>query len=184
VRLAGEGLNDRHPALVSCSPAQLKATGSGSNGAGERRWALRRLLGDPGGAVFAASTAIHCASLELLTGDRAAAEEALRRGYEALAGTGERYLLAPIAALLVQLVSAQGRVAEAEEIGRAAEELAASDDLELLWPSLRGKALAWQERADEAERRAREAVELIRIRAAVSRLTTWHSRNASREAGR
>jgi hypothetical protein len=75
-------------------------------------------------------------------------------------------------------------VAEAEEIGRAAEELAASDDLELLWPSLRGKALAWQERADEAERRAREAVELIRIRAAVSRLTTWHSRNASREAGR
>ncbi len=184
VRLAGEGLNDRHSALMSCSPAQLQATGSWSNGAVERRWALRRLLVDPGGAVFAASTTIHCASLELLTGDRAAAEEGLRRGYEALAGTGERYLLAPIAALLVQLLSAQGRVAEAEEIGRAAEELAASDDLELLWPSLGGKAPAWQERADEAERRAREAVELIRIRAALSRLISWYSRNANREADR
>jgi tetratricopeptide (TPR) repeat protein len=182
VRLAGEGLNDRHSALVAC--AQLRARGSGCNRAGEQRWALRRLLGDPGGAVFAASTTIHCASLELLTGDRAAAEEGLRRGYEALAGTGERYLLAPIAALLVQLLSAQGRVAEAEEIGRAAEELAASDDLELLWPSLGGKAPAWQERADEAERRAREAVELIRIRAALSRLISWYSRNANREADR
>lgn len=182
-RLAGERLNDRHPALAACSPAQLQARGNGWNGAGERRWALRRLLRDPGGAVFAASTAIHCASLELLTGDCAAAEEALRRAYDAVAGTGEKYLLASISSLLVQVVSAQGRVAEAEEIGRAAE-LAASDELEVLWPSLRGKALAWQERADEAERRAREAVELIRIRAALSRLTTWYSRNASREAGR
>jgi MalT-like TPR region len=181
VRLAGEGLNDRQPALVACSRAQLQARGSGCNRAGEQRWALRRLLGDPGGAVFAASTAIHCASLELLTGDLASAEEGLRRAYDVLAGTGEKYLLAPIAALLVQVVSAQGRVAEAEEIGQTAEELAASDDVELLWPSLGGKALAWQESADEAERRAREAVELIRIRAALSRLTTWYSRNANRE---
>src|SRR5215218_9622320 len=181
VRPAGERLNDRHAALVACSPAQLQARGNGWNGARERRWALRRLLRDAGGAVFAASTAIHCASLELFTGDLATAEEALRRAYDALAGTGEKYLLAPVAALLVQVVSAQGRVAEAEEIGRAAEEPAASDEVELLWPSLDGKALAWRERADEAERRAREAVELIRIRAALSRLTTWYSRNASRE---
>jgi hypothetical protein len=184
VPLAAQGLKERHPALVSCSPAQLQARGSGDGSPGELPWALRRLLGDPGGALFAASTAIHCASLELLTGDRATAEEGLRRAYDALASSGEKYLLAPIAALLVQVSDTQGRVDEAEELARAAQELTASEDLEVLWPAPRGKARAWQERADEAERRAREAVELIRIRAALSRLTTWYSHNASREDGR
>ncbi|MGH3082733.1 MAG: hypothetical protein ACRDNP_01515 [Gaiellaceae bacterium] len=94
---------------------------------GELRWAARRLLGDPGGALFAASTAIQCARLGLCTGDLATAEEELRRAHDALASAAETYLLAPIAALLVQVVYAQGRVAEAEEIARAAEELAASD---------------------------------------------------------
>jgi hypothetical protein len=83
--------------------------------------------------LFAVSTAIHCAGLELLTGDRATAEDGLRRAYDGLASSGEKYLLAPIAALLVQVVSAQGRVDEAEQIARAAGELAASDDVELLW---------------------------------------------------
>jgi tetratricopeptide (TPR) repeat protein len=184
VPLAAHGLNERQPALVSSSPAQLQARGSGYDSPGELRWALRSLLGDPGGALFAASTAIHCASLELLTGDRATAEEGLRRAYDALASSGEKYLLAPIAALLVQVRDAQGRVDDAEQIGRAAEELTASDDLELLWPSQRGNALAWQERADEAERRAREALELIRLRAALSRLTRWYSHNAGRGDGR
>jgi hypothetical protein len=184
VRRAAQGLNGRHPALVSCSPAQLRARGSGYDSPGELRWPRRSLLGDPGGALFAASTAIHCASLELLTGDRATAEEGLRRAYEALARGGENYLLAPIAALLVQVRDAQGRVDEAEELARAAQELAASEDLELLWPSQSEKALAWRERADEAERRAREALELISIGAALSRLTRWYSRNAGRGDGR
>jgi tetratricopeptide (TPR) repeat protein len=178
--LTVQALNDRHPALVSCSRAQLQARGSGYDSPGEPQSALRRLLGDPGGALFAASTAIHCASLELLTGDRATAEEGLRRAYDALASSGENYLLAPIAALLVQVVAAQGRVDEAEQLRRAAEELTATDEVEVLWPSLHGKALAWQERADEAERRAREAGELLRIRAALSRLTTWYLHNAGR----
>jgi tetratricopeptide (TPR) repeat protein len=177
------GLN-RHPALGSCSRVRLQARGSGYDSTGELRWALRRLLGDPGGALFAASTAIHCASLQLLTGDRATAEEGLRHAYDTLARSGEKYLLAPIAALLVQVRAAQGRVDEAEELRRAAVELMASDELEVLWPSQREKALTWQERADEAERRAREAVELIRIRAALSRLTRWCSHNAGRGDGR
>ena len=51
---------------------------------------------------------------------------------------------------------------------------------EFAHPRLSGRrcaenALALQERADEAERRAREAVELIRIRAALSRLTTGYA---------
>jgi hypothetical protein len=184
VPLAAQGLNERHPALVSCSRAQLQVRVGGYDSPGELRWGLRRLLGDPGGALFAASTAIHCAGLELLIGDRATAEDGLRRAYDALASSGEKYLLAPLAALLVRVRDAQGRVDEAEQLARAAEELTASDDLELLWPAPRRKALAWQDRADEAEQRAREAVELIRIRAALSRLTTWHSHNARRGDGR
>jgi hypothetical protein len=43
---------------------------------------------------------------------------------------------------------------------------------------------AFKERADEAERRAHEAVELIRIRAALTCLTIWHSHNAGRGDGR
>jgi hypothetical protein len=108
VPLAAQGLNERHAAPVSCSRAQLQARGSRYASAGELRWAMRRLLGDPGAALFAASTDIHCAGLELLTGDRATAEDALRRAYDGLASSGEKYLLAPIAELLVQVVSAQG----------------------------------------------------------------------------
>ncbi|MGH3083703.1 MAG: hypothetical protein ACRDNP_06510 [Gaiellaceae bacterium] len=146
----------------------------------KRSRGARTLLEDPGFDLFAASTAIHCARLELLVGDLSTAEEELRRAYDALASIGEKYLLPHIAALLAQVVHAQGRVDEAEQIGRAAEELAAADDAELeaLWPSVRSKVLAWQKRADEAERRAREAVDLIRIRATLCRLTAWHSQNA------
>jgi hypothetical protein len=146
----------------------------------------RTLLDDPGLVVFAASTALHCARIGVLAGDLSMAEEELRRAHDALASIGEWYLLPPIAALLAEVVSAQGRFDEAEEFGRAAEELASRDGAELqaLWPSLRGKALAWQERAHEAERRAREAVDLIRIHAALSRLTAAYSRTTSTDSYR
>jgi tetratricopeptide (TPR) repeat protein len=146
----------------------------------------RTLLDDPGLVGFAASTALHCARIGVLAGDLSMAEEELRRAFDALVSIGEGYLLPPLAALLAEVLSAQGRFAEAEEFGRAAEELASSDEGELqaLWPALRGKALAWQERAHEAERRAREAVDLIRIRAALSRLTAAYSRNTSADSYR
>jgi ATP/maltotriose-dependent transcriptional regulator MalT len=149
-----------------------------SRGRGQRG---RTPLDGLGLVVFAASTAIHCARIDLLVGNLSAAEEELRRAYEALASITEKYLLSPIAELLAEVVCAQGRFDEAEEISRAAEELSTSDDvgLQALWPAARGTALPWQERADEAERRAREAVDLIRTRAALSRLTTWVSQNAA-----
>jgi hypothetical protein len=169
---AGVALRLRHPivpAAIDDDPPLAK-----------RSRAARTLLEDLGLVLFAASTAIHCARLELLVGDLSTAEEELHRAYDAFASIGEKYLLPHIAALLAQVVDAQGRVDEAEQICRAAEELAAGDDGELqaLWPPARSKVLGWQERADEAERRAREAVDLIRIRATLSRLTAWCSQNA------
>jgi tetratricopeptide (TPR) repeat protein len=148
--------------------------------------AARTLLDNLRLAGFAASIAIQCARIDLLTGDLATAEEELRRAWDASASIGEKYLLPPLAALLAEVVSAQGRLDEAEEFRRAAEELAASDDVELqaLWPSLRGEVLAWQERAHVAECRAREALDLIRIRAALSRLTAAYSQNTSTDSDR
>jgi hypothetical protein len=145
----------------------------------------RTPLEDLGLVAFAASTAIHCARIGVLAGDLSTAEQELRLAYAALAGIDETYLLPSIAELLARVVYAQGRLREAEEIGRAAE-LGASDDRELqaLWPSAPGTALAWQERADEAERRARGAVDLIRTRAALSRLAAWCSQNASADSDR
>jgi hypothetical protein len=170
---AGGSLRFAHPIVRAAIYDELPLT---KRSRGYARGA-RTLLDDLGLAVFVGSTAIHCARIELLVGDLSTAEEELRRAYDAFSSIGEKYLLPPIAALLAQVVYAQGRSGEAEEISRAAEELAAGDDVELraLWPSLRGKVLTWQERADEAERRAREAVDLIRTGAALSRLTTWYS---------
>jgi hypothetical protein len=145
----------------------------------------RTPLEDLGLVAFAASTAIHCARIGVLAGDLSSAEQELRLAYAALAGIDETYLLPSIAELLARVVYAQGRLREAEEIGRAAE-LGASDDGELqaLWPSAPGTALSWQERADEAERRARGAVDLIRTRAALTRLAAWCSQSASADSDR
>jgi hypothetical protein len=141
---------------------------------------------DLGLVVFTASTALHCARLNLLVGDLPTAEEELRRAYDALARSEETYLLPPITELLGQVLDAQGRVHEAEEIGQAAEGLAASDAVEpqALWPSLCGTALAWQERADEAEWRAHEALDRVRIGAALTRLSSWYARSASGDGDR
>jgi hypothetical protein len=132
------------------------------------------LVDDLGLAGFVGSTAIHCARIELLVGDLSTAETELRLAYDAFATIGENYLLPPIAVLLARVVDAQGRSNEAEEISRAAQELSGDDaELSALWPSWHGKVLTWQERGHAAERRAREGLDLIRIQAALSRLTTW-----------
>jgi hypothetical protein len=97
-----------------------------------------------------------------------------------LASSGETYLLARIAELLALVLDVQGRLHEAEEL-RPAAELAANDTVksQALWPSVGGTAFAWQERADEAEWRAREALDGVRTGAALARLTSWYGRSAS-----
>jgi hypothetical protein len=143
-------------------------------------------LEDLGLVAFTASTAIHCARIGVLAGDLSGAEEELRWAYDALASIDETYLLPPVSKLLARVVHAQGRLREAEEISRVAEGLGASEggELRALWPSAPGTSLRWRERADEAERRARETVDLIRIRAALSRLATWYSQPAGADSDR
>jgi predicted ATPase len=163
--LIAEGLSDRQAeALVLCSLAQLCAMQGEFERARELVRAARAVLNDLGVIVLAAATAIDSARVELLAGDLVTAEHELRQADESLTALGEKYLLPPLAAVLAQVVYAQGRADEAEQITRRAEELSDPDDVEpqALWRSVRAKVLADRDRAEEAERLAREAVRLMR----------------------
>jgi len=163
--LITEGLSDRQAeALVLCSLAQLRAMQGEFDRARELVGAARTVLNDLGVIVLAAATAIDSARVEMLAGDLVTAERELRQADETLTALGEKYLLPPLAAVLAQVVYAQGRADEAEQITRRAEELSDPDDVEpqALWRSVRAKVLAGRDLAEEAEPLAREAVRLMR----------------------
>jgi ATP/maltotriose-dependent transcriptional regulator MalT len=164
-QLTGEGLSDRQSeALVLCSLAQLRAMRGDVEQARELIRGARRLLDDLGAVVLAAATGMDHARIEMLAGDLRSAENELRRAEETLTSLGERYLLPPLAALLAQVVYAQGRADEAEEITLRAELLSDPEDVEpqAAWRSVRAKVLAGRGRVDEAEALARDAVQLVR----------------------
>lgn len=123
----------------------------------------RLMLSELGRSVAAASTSQQSCTVEMLAGDPAAAERELRRDFEVLAEMGERYFRSTAAGELARAVYAQGRYAEAEELTRLAEELAADDDLtsQALWRAVRAKALARKGLAREAEALGREALALL-----------------------
>ena len=105
----------------------------------------------------------HEALVELLAGRPAEAEARLRPGYEKLERMGERTLLATTAAMLAQAVYAQDRHAEAAELCRASERIAAAEDLatQALWRGVRAKIRAHEGDLDEAYALAHEAVRLV-----------------------
>jgi class 3 adenylate cyclase/tetratricopeptide (TPR) repeat protein len=100
--------------------------------------------------------------IETLAGDTSAAEQAFRRSYELLNDLGEvgyRYnAVGQLAASLAGL----GRLDEAEQLTRAAQEGADPDDIssQILWRQARGLVLARRGEADEGVRLASAAVSL------------------------
>jgi ATP/maltotriose-dependent transcriptional regulator MalT len=113
--------------------------------------------------VDAATVALSAGQVELLAGDAEAAETALRRGYEYFASVGERYLQSSLAGLLAEAVFVQGRWDEAEALARETEKLAAADDVDaqMLWRLQQARVSAVRGEVADAERLAREAVELL-----------------------
>jgi ATP/maltotriose-dependent transcriptional regulator MalT len=91
-----------------------------------------------------------------------AAERALRSGYETLTAIGEIAWLSTTTALLAETVYQQGRLDEAAELTQASEEWAGAEDTysQAGWRSVRAKILAHGDGAEEAERLARECVDL------------------------
>ena len=100
--------------------------------------------------------------IELLAGDSAAAESALRVSYEALAAMGDRAYVATRAAELAEAVYRNGRRDEAWSLTEVAEMTGGADDVptQILWRAVRAKLLALDGRLVEAEALAREAVTL------------------------
>jgi class 3 adenylate cyclase/tetratricopeptide (TPR) repeat protein len=101
------------------------------------------------------------AFVELLAGDRYAAETELRGGYEELERIGERSFLSTTAALLARTLFEQGRLDEAEHYASVSAEAALDDDVasQVIWRGARARILATRGEAKEAELLAREAVE-------------------------
>jgi class 3 adenylate cyclase/tetratricopeptide (TPR) repeat protein len=130
--------------------------------------------------------------VELTAGDPAAAERELRWGYETLSDIGELSWLSTTAAIMAEAVDQQGRHEEAEELTKVSEQTAGSDDVysQVLWRSVRGKALAARGGAGEGEQLAAEAVALaettdflhLRAHALMSRAEVLQSGGRAAEA--
>ncbi len=124
------------------------------------------------GRIYSEGISHHEAFVEMLAGQPEVAEERLRRAYERLQEMGEKTLLASTAAWLAQALYAQDRADEAWDFCQVSRELAADEDLsaQVVGRGVHAKLLARQGRGDEAERLAREAVDL----AAKTDLLTHH----------
>ncbi len=133
-----------------------------------------------GETVWRAGGGMATWEVETLAGNVAAAENAARSTYrllEELGDTGFRPLAAgQLAASLYSL----GELDEAERWTQTAEELASSDDVvsQMLWRQIRAKLLARRGRHLEAERLAREAVDI----SGKTDMLNWHA-NALTDLG-
>ncbi len=130
----------------------------------------RRLIGRArsiraklGHAVGAAASAIDEGMIESLAGDWEATERVLRQGYDTLNRLGEKGYLSTVAFMLADNLCAQGRHAEADELARASELAAASDDVvsQVGWRLSRARVLTGRAALAEAERLVRDALALV-----------------------
>ncbi|MGH2456549.1 MAG: ATP-binding protein, partial [Candidatus Limnocylindria bacterium] len=162
-QLAEAARGDRRTeALIRLALAQMYAMQGDFDQARATHAAARTMLEELGAGILASSTSVALAQIELLGGDLATAEAALRQDYEALTRLGERYLLSGILGLLGRVLYQQRRYREAEEASVELEQLATSEDVDAQteWRGLRAQVLASRSEFEEAERLAREAVEL------------------------
>jgi tetratricopeptide (TPR) repeat protein len=112
---------------------------------------------------LSSSVSHHEALVGLLAGRPELAETPLREGVQRLAAMGDGGLLATTTAMLAQAVYAQGQFDEAGELCDATSATAARDDIitQVIWRGVKAKTLAREQRFDEGEALAREALALV-----------------------
>ncbi|TKJ17959.1 adenylate/guanylate cyclase domain-containing protein [Blastococcus sp. CCUG 61487] len=148
----------------------LTARGAFQAGLGrfeEARDSLRRahgLLDEVALAVWLAGPYAQFAGwVELLAGDTGAAERVLREGFVRLREIGEMSWFSTVAGLLAEAVLQADRLAEAGGLAAESRDAAAPDDVysQVVWRTVAAAVDARGGRTDDAERLAREAVELV-----------------------
>ena len=98
----------------------------------------------------------------MLADDLPAAEAEARRGFDSLLVMGDRSSASTLAAVLAQILYARGRYDEVLELTALGRDESSPDDLhtQIQWRGPRAKVLARRGEAVDAERLAREGVEL------------------------
>jgi class 3 adenylate cyclase/tetratricopeptide (TPR) repeat protein len=111
----------------------------------------------------AACSAFGLADIESLAGDLAAAERALREGYDRLGALGELGHRATVSAFLARTLHAEGQFEEADRFARHVEETASEHDTwsQVLYRLTRARLLADAGRVSEAEVVARGALAIV-----------------------
>jgi len=124
----------------------------------------RAILEDLGLRLRASFTAETLGFIAHLGGDHAAAERALRAGFEVATEFGEQAYTSTVAALLSQELAEQGHLEEAERFISVSVEQGAEDDLttQIVWRGAQALVLASRGAHGEAGRVIRDAVELAR----------------------
>jgi tetratricopeptide (TPR) repeat protein len=121
------------------------------------------VLEELGRAIELYTMAFWSGPLELLAGDPVAAEREAAWACDGLEASGETGFLSTMATLLAEALYAQGRLDEAEAAVERSREAATSDDFnaQAAWRASQAKILARRGEREEAERLAREAIEII-----------------------
>jgi class 3 adenylate cyclase/tetratricopeptide (TPR) repeat protein len=163
--LLEQGAGDRRTEAMTLSAmSHLEAMRGEAEPAREHYRRSRAMLTDLGFTLSAAITSLHSGPAEILAGDLERAEAELRADYETLQAIGDTGYTPSVAALLAEVLHAQGRDREAGELADVCREKASPHDVgaQYQWRSIRARLLGTEGRIAEAETLARESVRLIR----------------------
>jgi len=154
------GVDQLAVAKVNLQLAQLTAMAGDFDAARALCRASQATFEELHAGIYTSSTSLDAGRVETLAGDDAAAERLLRRDFDALSAIGEKYSLSSIAGVLAHAIERQGRVDEAAEVARIAEELSAPDDVDAqaIWRGAKARVLADRGDYQTAITLAREAV--------------------------
>ena len=135
----------------------------GEFGEARARWARAQAFWEELGMPHQqAVRAIDASAIELLAGDADAAERELRAGYDLLVKIGDVHFRPMLAAYLAAVLVEKGNLGDADALASYAESHSWEDDIvtEVMWRVARAQIQARAGAAAEAERLAREAVDL------------------------
>ena len=135
----------------------------GEFGEARAQWARAQAFWDElGMAHQRAIRAIDASAIELWAGDAGAAERELRTGYNILVEVGDVHLRPTLAAYLAAVLVEEGSLEDADAFASYAESHSWEDDIvtEVMWRVAHAQIQARKGKAAEAERLARQAVDL------------------------